>query len=164
MWVAESAVRRESPAEVMATELCPSWVVRILAGKLRTEPQKGTAAQRQLVARATQYIADRPGERARLTDVGRELDVSPIYLTEVFRMVEGVPFYRYMLRRRLEHAVRLLPTYPFDLSRLALELGFSSHSHFTTAFGQAFSCTPAAFRNRGRRVCERLSSLVSQPA
>ena len=164
MWFADTVVGSESRAQGVAPDLCPGWVTQILAREVETEPQKGTAAQRHLVARARQYIADRPGERARLTDVGRDLDVSPIYLTEVFRAVEGIPFYRYVLRRRLERAVRLLPTYRFDLSRLALELDFSSHSHFTTAFRQAFGCTPAAVRERGRRVCERLMSLVSQRA
>ncbi len=34
----------------------------------------------------------------------------------------------------IERAIRLLPGYQADLSALALELDFASHSHFTTAF------------------------------
>ena len=140
----------------------PSWVARILAGEAEIPPLEGATTQQKLVAHAKRYIAERPGTRARLADVGRALGVSPVYLTEVFRQVEGVPFYRYMLRKRLERAVRLLPTYPSDLSTLALELDFSSHSHFTTAFHQAFGCTPVEFRERARRVCTHLRSLVSR--
>jgi AraC-like DNA-binding protein len=38
-----------------------------------------------------------------------------------------------------------------DLAQLALDLGFSSHSHFTTAFRHRFGETPAHFRARIRR-------------
>ena len=33
-----------------------------------------------------------------------------------------------------------------DVSALALDLGFSSHSHFTAAFRQAYGRTPTGFR------------------
>jgi AraC-like DNA-binding protein len=151
------------PSSITSREHCPAWVARIMAGEDASGPQRGTAAQQELVASAKQYIADRPGERIRLADVGQALGISPVYATDVFRQVEGRPFYQYVLRKRLERAVRLLPGYRSDLSALAADLDFSSHSHFTTAFRRAFGCTPAAFRDRARRVCRNLSSLVSRP-
>jgi AraC family transcriptional regulator len=143
-------------------EQCPAWVTRIMAGEKESTPQRGSATQQELVANAKRYISGLPGMRIRLTDVGRALDVSPVYVTEVFRQVEGIPLYRYALRQRLEHAVRLLPGYQGDFSQLALELDFANHSHFTTAFRRAFDCTPAAFRERARRVCGNLKSSASQ--
>ena len=38
-----------------------------------------------------------------------------------------------------------------DLTALALDLGFSSHSHFTAAFRRAFGRPPAEFRRITRR-------------
>jgi AraC-like DNA-binding protein len=38
------------------------------------------------------------------------------------------------------------------LTMLALELGFSSHSHFTQAFHSEFGCAPSAFH---RQLCSR---------
>ena len=97
-----------------------------------------------------------------LTDVGQALGVSPVYVTDVFRQVEGTPFYRYPSAQRLERAVRLLPGHQGDLAALALELDFANHSHFTTAFRRAFGCTPAAFREKARRVCGNFTSSASQ--
>jgi AraC-like DNA-binding protein len=37
-----------------------------------------------------------------------------------------------------------------DLTALAFDLGFSSHSHFSAAFRRAFGCTPSAFRESMR--------------
>jgi AraC-like DNA-binding protein len=63
----------------------------------------------------------------------------------VFQQVEGVPLYRYQLRLRLARALDLLEQYD-DLTALSLELGFSSHSHFTAAFHEMYGRSPARFR------------------
>ena len=70
---------------------------------------------------------------------------SPVYLTQVFQRSEGMPLYRYHLRLRLARALDLIAHYD-DLSALAAELGFASHSHFTAAFRQAYGRSPTVFR------------------
>ena len=57
----------------------------------------------------------------------------------------GTYLYRYQLRLRLARALDLLGQYD-DLTTLSLDLGFSSHSHFSAAFRQAYGRTPAAFQ------------------
>jgi len=59
--------------------------------------------------------------------------------------VEGVPLYRYQLRLRLARALDLIAQYD-DLSALGLDLGFSSHSHFSAAFRAVYGRTPSEFR------------------
>jgi AraC family transcriptional regulator len=59
--------------------------------------------------------------------------------------VEGLPLYRYQLRLRLARALDLLAQYE-DLTALSMDLGFSSHSHFSAAFRQAYGRTPTEFR------------------
>jgi AraC-like DNA-binding protein len=77
--------------------------------------------------------------------VAGEVGVSPVYLTQVFQQVEGLPLYRYQLQMRLARALDLLGE-SFDLTSLALDLGFSSYSHFSAAFKQAYGQTPAEFQ------------------
>jgi AraC-like DNA-binding protein len=150
------------PSNAPDREPCPAWVKRIMAGESANASQRGSEAQQRIVANAKRHIAQLPGVRLRLADVGHALGVSPVHLTEVFRQVVGTPFYRYALQQRLERAVRLLPGYRGDLSALALELDFASPSHFTTAFRRAFGCTPATFRERARRICRAMSSASRQ--
>jgi AraC-like DNA-binding protein len=140
-------------ADTPCRAVIPPVIARIMAGEDESAERRGSRKQQQLAANAKRYVASRPGERIRLAEVGRALAVSPVYLTDVFRQVEGVPFYQYVLRKRLEQAVRLLPASTADLSELALDLGFSSHSHFTATFSNAFGFAPAAFRERARRIC-----------
>jgi AraC-like DNA-binding protein len=57
-----------------------------------------------------------------------------------------MPLYRYQLQLRLARALDLLEG-DVDLSSLAQDLGFSSHSHFAAAFRQAYGRSPSAFRD-----------------
>jgi AraC-like DNA-binding protein len=73
-----------------------------------------------------------------------------VYLTQLFQQIEGIPLYRYQLRLRLARALDRLDRTD-DLTALALELGFSSHSHFTAAFRRTYGASPSALRGGARR-------------
>ena len=62
----------------------------------------------------------------------------------LFQQVDGLPLYRYQLRLRLARALDLLAECD-DLTTLNLELGFSSHSHFSAAFRQMYGQSPSSF-------------------
>jgi AraC family transcriptional regulator len=67
-----------------------------------------------------------------------------------FQQVEGLPLYRYQLRLRLARALDLLAQYD-DLTALSGDLGFSSHSHFSAAFREAYGRSPSEFRQSALR-------------
>lgn len=46
---------------------------------------------------------------------------------------------------RLKHAAKLLLQKNFNITQIALEVGFNSPSHFTKAFKQFFNCTPKEY-------------------
>ncbi len=106
-----------------------------------------TRARRRLADRVKVLLASDLSRRWTLKEIAREIRGSPVYLTQVFQQVEGLPLYRYQLRLRLARALDLLARRE-DLSGLAQDLGFSSHSHFSAAFRQLYGATPAEFRAR----------------
>ena len=112
----------------------------------RTSHAPGASPGRQkLVDRAKLVLSADLARRWTLAEVAAEVGVSPVYLTQVFQRVEAMPLYRYQLRLRLARALDLLGEYD-DLTALGLDLGFSSHSHFSSAFRQAYGRTPAEFQ------------------
>ena len=112
----------------------------------RTTHAAGASTGRQLLAdRVKLVLASDPGRRWTLADIAAEVGGSPVYLTQVFQQVEGLPLYRYQLRLRLARALSLLAQYD-DLTALSLELGFSSHSHFSAAFRETYGRSPSEFR------------------
>jgi AraC family transcriptional regulator len=105
----------------------------------------------ELIRRAKDYLAQTPETRAGLSQTARAVGTSPSTLALAFRTLERVSFYRYALNSRLARAAALLPTYD-NLSRLATDLGFASHSHFSTAFHRWAGLTPSAYRAEFNRT------------
>jgi AraC family transcriptional regulator len=116
------------------------------------EPSGST---RRLIRRTKEFIEAHLSQSFRLTDVAEAVGASPAYLTDVFRRFEGLPLHRYALQSRLARALVELP-HVDDLTTLALELGFSSHSHFAAVFRRGFGCTPSEFRASTRTRREQL--------
>jgi len=135
----------EGIAEPLEAESLALTLVQRSLGP-RTAHTAGSSAGRQrLVDRAKLVLTRDLARRWTLAEVATEVGVSPVYLTQSFRQVEGVPLYRYQMRLRLARGLDLLGQYD-DLSALALDLGFSSHSHFGAAFQQMYGRSPSEFR------------------
>ena len=127
------------------------WLVAFLRSSLAAPPVDATisSATTRLLGRAKEYLAAHVSAPIRLSHVARAVGTSPAYLTTIFSRVEGAPLHRYLVQLRLARALIEVP-HADDLTALALDLGFSSHSHFTAAFRRAFGCTPSSFRESMR--------------
>ena len=109
----------------------------------RHVPNGPTTAR--LIRRAKEFLLSELSSRILLRDIARAAGASPAYLSALFTRVEGVSLHRYLTQLRLARALVELP-HAADLTAIALDCGFSSHSHFTFAFRRAFGCTPSQFR------------------
>ncbi|HEU0118910.1 MAG TPA: helix-turn-helix transcriptional regulator [Bryobacteraceae bacterium] len=72
-----------------------------------------------------------------------------------FRASFGTTPAQYIIEQRLRRAQRLLANSSKDITAVALESGFSSHAHFSSAFRARLGVTPREFRRlapRGLRV------------
>jgi AraC family transcriptional regulator len=82
---------------------------------------------------------------------GTRVDCSPFHLARQFRSITGETIARYLLRLRLAIALERLAEGEDDLMRLACELGFAHHSHFSARFRDVFGLTPSAARELSAR-------------
>jgi AraC-like DNA-binding protein len=142
-------------ADVTALQLVADVLEAAFArhGLPRPRRRHGTDAVHVEQAEAAKtYLAGRLGERVTLDGVARAVHASPFHLARVFRQRTGVPVHRYLTRLRLRAALERLAGGAKDLTALALELGFSSHSHFADAFRTEFGRTPSAVRRRPLQV------------
>ncbi|WP_114239583.1 AraC family transcriptional regulator [Dyella sp. C9] len=114
-------------------------------GPRSTRDSAASHGRRRLADRVKLLLSSDLSRRWTLAEIGRAIGCSPVYLTQVFKQVEGLPLYQYQLQLRLARALDLLAQHE-DLSALATELGFSSHSHFSHAFHRAYGRSPTEFR------------------
>ena len=132
-------------SEPLEAETLTLALIRRALGERTSQAAAASVGRQKLVDRAKLLLSSDPMRRWTLSEIGAAVGASPVYLTQLFRQIEGMPLYRYQLRLRLACSLDLLGRYD-DLTRLSLDLGFSSHSHFTAAFRQAYGRTPAEFQ------------------
>jgi AraC family transcriptional regulator len=136
---------REDLAEPLEAESLALTLVRRALGPRTTHAASASVGRQRLADRVKLVLASDLTRRWSLAEIAAEVRNSPVYLTQVFQQVEGLPLYRYQLRLRLARALDLLAQYD-DLTTLGLDLGFSSHSHFSAAFYEAYGRSPSEFR------------------
>jgi len=136
---------RQGIAEPLEAESLALTLVRRALGPRTTHAAGASVGRRLLVDRVKLVLASDLARRWTLADIAAEVRGSPVYLTQVFQQVEGLPLYRYQLRLRLARGLDLLAQYD-DLTTLSLDLGFSSHSHFSAAFRAVYGRSPSEFK------------------
>jgi len=141
---------RQKIAEPLEAESLTLTLAQRALGPRTTHAAGATIGQQRLVDRAKLVLASDLARRWTLAEIAAEVRCSPVYLTQVFQQVEGLPLYRYQLRLRLARALDRLGEYE-DLTSLGLDLGFSSHSHFSAAFRQIYGRSPSEFKRSAFR-------------
>jgi AraC family transcriptional regulator len=141
---------RQKIAEPLEAEIVALTLVQRALGPRTTHAAGASVGRRRLADRVKLVLTGDLARRWTLAEIAAEVGGSPVYLTQVFQQVEGLPLYRYQLRLRLARALDLLAQYD-DLTALSLHLGFSSHSHFSAAFRSAYGRSPSEFRQTALR-------------
>jgi AraC family transcriptional regulator len=110
-------------------------------------PMRGVALRRRRqVETVKEVIAIDPERKWTLGDLAGLACVSPGHLAHVFSAEEGSSLYQYVLRSRLARALDAVLDSDTDLTAIALDAGFASHSHFTARFRAHFGRTPRELR------------------
>ena len=138
-----AAIRDDDPVQVEETAL---YLLRQSCGEEEAPRMRGAAANRALALAtdAQVLIAALYNGRVTLEILADKLGVSPFRLCRAFRQATGGTLHQHLTDLRLATALEKLPQYRERLTDLALDLGFSSHSHFSHAFRGRYGRSPAA--------------------
>lgn len=72
--------------------------------------------------------------------------LTPPHFAASFRNATGSPPHRFIVRRRMEEARRLLSTTDWPVAEVAEAVGYESAAYFSAAFKKAIGVSPAEFR------------------
>jgi AraC-like DNA-binding protein len=104
------------------------------------------ARHRRLAREARILMAEAIADPNPIAQIAGALGTSPFHLARVFRAEVGSSPHQYLVQLRLIAALTQLRAGAPDQSKLALELGFCHHSHFTAVFRQVLGYTPREVR------------------
>jgi AraC family transcriptional regulator len=109
-------------------------------------PPRASRGEREAAEHARSFLSTRLGEPLSLSDIAQEVGVSVFRLCKAFRTATGSTLHAYRNRMRLQTALERLSGGE-NLTEIAFDLGYSSHSHFTAAFRKHFGLTPSSVRH-----------------
>lgn len=111
--------------------------------------------------RCREYIINHLGEKITVDDLARLCNLTPNYMSHIFKVIAGKTITEYILEIRIRTATRLLLTDKYTTSEIASFLGFSSQSYFISCFKKQIGKTPRAWRmSQTRSKSEALYSEI----
>ena len=105
-------------------------------------------AHRELAMRACLVLSANYERNLGLDNLALSVGSSPFHLARVFHGKVGLSMNQYRNRLRVRVALGRLLQGEADLARLAVDLGFASHSHFCDVFHKIVGVTPSECRRR----------------
>jgi len=152
-------VERLSRGEAVAAIEVEETAITLLETLLRRAETCGAPRERATTACRQRNLVDDAKllltlwleRHVELADLARHLGCSVFHLCRTFRRIEGTTIHEYQSQLRLRASLERLADMPdSNITGVALDLGFCSHSHFTNAFRRTFDITPSAFIRRLR--------------
>ena len=93
------------------------------------------------------YIDEHCTEDLSLDQVAKTAGFSKYHFTRLFKQFTNTTYYKYLNRKRIDHAMLLLSDPDIPVTEAALQSGFSSLSTFLRVFRSVKQCTPTEFRD-----------------
>ncbi len=135
-----------SLSQTIGLHLCQHYTLGHTPPPPRSRPISGPRLDVRATRRLRDYLQAHLGDRITLDDLARLADLTTHQFLIAFRRAFGRSPIQYLIQQRLRYVQRQLMDTRRDLTTIALEAGFSSHSHLTSCFRKHLGCCPSAFR------------------
>lgn len=144
--------RNDQTAAVTGGETATLHLARALTVMARYECRVETLSEESGAARLFEQIGtwlenhfQQPLSRE---EVAAKFNVSPAYVSRVFRKMTGDGFHDYLTRVRIDFARFLLLESDLPIYRVSEQCGFLNHVHFVRRFREIEGISPGRYRRR----------------
>ena len=111
--------------------------------KLRTA--NSVNSENEIIRRAQQFIGSHVREKLTVPLVARHVDVSPSYLTALFRKNLQISPGEYVRRIKLQESKQMIREDNMNFTEIAAALQYSTVHHFSRQFKDKFGITPTEY-------------------
>jgi AraC-like DNA-binding protein len=122
-------------------------ILRRFAGPAPAPNPNGLSGKR--LTRVVDYIETHLGERLSLSEIAAVACLSPYHFSRSFKRAMGVSVHRYVVRRRINRAKKLVLRTNLPLAEIGYAVGFDSQASFTASFTQNVGLSPGRIRATG---------------
>lgn len=125
------------------TKLLTHWIIRSL---LEENYDMRSVSSNERIGRIQTYIELHCGDNLTIYDLANNANMSVSNFNKLFTREVGVSPKNYLTSVRLNKALKLLRRNDFSVSEIAVQCGFSSLSHFSSAFKKVYDMSPSDYR------------------
>jgi AraC family transcriptional regulator len=150
VWAMEAEIRSGCPSGRLYGESISLAVATHIAGRFSAArkpmpgPEGGIEWRR--LSNVLDFMHANLGRDIGVFELAELAHLSPTHFARVFRFSMGVAPHRYLVRRWIVEAKRLLAKGQLSIVEVALAVGFANQSHFGQAFRQVVGTTPRRYR------------------
>ncbi len=93
-----------------------------------------------------QYIIEHAHEDISLDTIGREVGLSPIYISKIFKEQLGINYIDFLTDCRIERAKKLMRDPARSLKEITFEVGYHDPNYFSKVFKKICNVSPKEYR------------------
>ena len=97
------------------------------------------------IRKAKEIIISRMAEPPTLTELSEEIGLSLKKLKEGFKQIYGDSVFSFLFDYKMEYARKMLETGKHNVNEVGLRVGYSTASHFISAFKKKYGTTPKKY-------------------
>ena len=138
-----------TPERLYTEHLAQALAVRMLFFGRGTKPPSNNGRTYGLPKHVLRRVIERMrsfGSDQSLQALAKESGYSRVHFVRMFKAATGSSPHKYLLNLKLERVRELLKNPSMSLIDIALDCGFSSHSHMSRLFHKFVGVTPSAYR------------------
>lgn len=124
-----------------------NWLNILENGLCAFLPEYKSKHKNYLVENTKKYIREHLHQRIVLQDLADSFEVSPNYLSQLFKKFEGVGINEYVSNLKIEKSKELLKDGNLKIYEVADRLGFESAFYFSKVFKRVTGVAPKDYRN-----------------
>lgn len=131
---------------------CKFHYCRLVSDTIAEKSLQRKSIPHSKINRCKNYIFSHLHQKLKVQDIAEELETSPSYLADLFRIYEGQSISSFILHEKIKLVKNMLIYSPYTYSQIAAYLGFSSQSHLGAQFKKVTGYTLRQYRERFRNL------------
>lgn len=100
----------------------------------------------ETIRKVKEYICSNLGYQLSLESASAHVNLTPKYLSKIFKEITGVNFQEYVTETKMEKSRQLLLHSELNLEQISTRVGYSSPAYFIKQFKKLYGDTPYSYR------------------
>lgn len=128
-------------------------IVELIDGTAPVSSATNRTSRSSKLSRQIQiYVDEHSLEDISVQSVAEHFQISPTYLSRLFKQATGKPLMQYVIQRKIGEAQTLLLVTDMSITEIAQRVGYDNLSHFVKMFTQNVGLSPRKYRKHGSSI------------